>query len=165
VPFFLKRLLPWLRDDAGAADRADRDPLAPFLGPLEIRVLESLWESDEERTVRGILDRFSDLAYTTVMTTLDRLFKKGLLERSLVDRAYRYRPRFPRRELERRLAAGTIESLLRGAPSRRAVRPILSTFVEAVSRRDRQLLLELEKIVRETRRKDRGRGRDGRGEA
>jgi len=155
VTFFLKRFLPWLRD---GADETARDPLAPFLGPLEIRVLESLWESGEERTVRGILERFPDLAYTTVMTTLDRLFKKGLLERSLQDRAYLYRPRFDRRELTRRLAKGTIEGLLQSAPGRRAVRPILSTFVDAVSRRDRQLLRELEKMIREKRRTDRGGG-------
>jgi len=155
VPFFLKRLLPWLRD---GSEGPERDPLAPFLGPLEIRVLESLWRSDEERTVRGILERFPDLAYTTVMTTLDRLFKKGLLERSLVDRAYRYRPRFERRELERRIAKGAIEGLLRSAQSRTAVRPILSTFVDAVSQRDRQLLRELEKLIRDKRKNDRGGG-------
>src|SRR4029077_9286295 len=129
-----ERSRPWLRAEA---DRGTNDdPLAPFLGPLEIRVLECLWETGDERTVRGLLDRFPDLAYTTVMTTLDRLFKKGLLDRSRRDRAYCYRSRFDRAGLERRLAEGAFDRLLRSAPSRRAVRPILATFIEAVSRRD-----------------------------
>src|SRR5438128_8928980 len=51
-----------------------------LLGPLEITVMEILWQRGESnvRDVAEKLDR--PLAYTTVMTTLDRLFKKGLLD-------------------------------------------------------------------------------------
>ncbi len=155
MTLFPGRFRPWLREEADLGTHDD--PLAPFLGPLEIRVLECLWETSEERTVRGLLDRFPDLAYTTVMTTLDRLFKKGLLDRGLRDRAYRYRPRFDRGALERRLAEGAFDRMLRSAPSRRAARPILATFIEAVSRRDGALLRELERMIRARRRRRPGR--------
>ena len=49
------------------------------LGPLEERLLEALWTRGNA-TVRELIDEpCQDLAYTTVMTTLDRLFKKKLL--------------------------------------------------------------------------------------
>jgi predicted transcriptional regulator len=147
----IERSRPWLRDDAGPDTH--QDPLAAFLGPLEIRVLECLWQTGNERTVRGLLDRFPELAYTTVMTTLDRLFKKGLLDRSRRDRAYCYRPRFDRAGLERQLAEGAFDRLLRSAASRRAARPILATFIEAVARRDGSLLRELERMIRARRRR------------
>ena len=51
------------------------------LGPLEVTVMEILWARGESN-VRDVVDRLDrPLAYTTVMTTLDRLFKKGLLLR------------------------------------------------------------------------------------
>ena len=47
------------------------------LGPLEERLLEALWQRNTA-TVRELVESgCDDLAYTTVMTTLDRLFKKN----------------------------------------------------------------------------------------
>jgi predicted transcriptional regulator len=64
------------------------------LGPLEERLLQALWERGNA-TVRDLMtDVCPDLAYTTVMTTLDRLFKKKLLSREVEGRAFRYTPRF-----------------------------------------------------------------------
>ena len=56
------------------------------LGPLEIRILEEVW-ARRSVTARELVDdgKFH-LAYTTIMTTLNRLFKKGLLKRILVKR-------------------------------------------------------------------------------
>ena len=68
------------------------------LGPLEERLLAALWERGHA-TVRDLVDgACSDLAYTTVMTTLDRLFKKNLLSREADGRAFRYTPRVTREE-------------------------------------------------------------------
>ncbi len=66
------------------------------LGHLEITILEVLWGRGESnvREVAESLDR--PLAYTTVMTTLDRLFKKGLLDRRKSERAFFYSPRLSR---------------------------------------------------------------------
>ena len=71
----------------------DRAPAPQPLGPLEVTVMEILWARGESN-VRDVVDRLDrPLAYTTVMTTLDRLFKKGLLAPPQV------RPRFHLRTL------------------------------------------------------------------
>src|SRR5260370_39652509 len=75
------------------------------LGPLEQGLLEALW-SRGTATVRELLqDGYQNLAYTTVMTTLDRLYKKNLLTREAEGRAFRYAPRVTREELHREVAA------------------------------------------------------------
>lgn len=64
-------------------------------GPLEQAVLELLWAQPDAKSVAdvlGLLNKDRDLAYTTVMTVLDRLAKKGMVTRERVDRAWRYRP-------------------------------------------------------------------------
>ncbi len=64
-------------------------------GELEYAVMGILWSRPEALSVREVHDRLSadrDLAYTTVMTVLDRLAKKGLATRNLVKRAWLYRP-------------------------------------------------------------------------
>ena len=82
------------------------------LGPLEQRMLEALWARGNA-TVRDLLEAgCQDLAYTTVMTTLDRLFKKGLLTRSEEGRAFRYAPQFSREELHREAASQAFRQLL-----------------------------------------------------
>ena len=69
-----------------------RSPVPQPLGPLEVTVMEILWARGESN-VRDVVDRLDrPLAYTTVMTTLDRLFKKGLLARRKSDRAFIYSP-------------------------------------------------------------------------
>lgn len=63
-------------------------------GELEQRVMELLWAADKPCSVSDVhllLSRERELAYTTVMTVLDRLAKKGLAERELVARAWQYR--------------------------------------------------------------------------
>jgi predicted transcriptional regulator len=61
------------------------------LGSLESEVLEVLWKSDEPLTPSEVLGRLdADLAYTTVMTVLGRLWQKGLADRAKVGRAFAY---------------------------------------------------------------------------
>ncbi len=131
-----------------------RNRLAPALGSLERRVLESLWRRGRYASVRDVSEDFPDSAYTTLMTTLDRLFRKGLLERGRAGRAYLYRPLYRRQELEARLAAEALSALVEGNP--RSLKPALSFFVDAVGRHDARLLAELEALVRERRRRDGG---------
>ena len=65
----------------------------PQLGPFEQQLLQKLW-SHGSATVRELLaDGKIHQAYTTVMTTVDRLYKKGLLDRVAEGRAFRYTPR------------------------------------------------------------------------
>lgn len=126
--------------------------LESCLGRLELRVLEVLWTRPGERSVRDLQVDFPNLAYTTLMTTLDRLHKKGVLERRKEGRAYFYSSRFTREELESYLAKNAMDALLGPPESHSSMRPVLTSFVEAVSHRDELLLDELEELIRDKRR-------------
>ena len=126
---------------------------APAFGDLEQRVLESLWRRNAGASVRDLSADFPGAAYTTLMTTLDRLFRKGVLDRERAGRAFVYRPRFERGELEARLATEAVRVLLDREPGR--LRPALSLLVDAVGH-DARLLDELEILVQERRRRDVG---------
>jgi len=120
------------------------------LGALERDVLALVWERGDT-SVRDACEHLgSAVAYTTVMTTMDRLFKKRLLSRHKVGRAFVYHATASREELERAVAAELVQTLLRADGS--GPSPILSSLVDAVSDRDRALLDELERLVREKRR-------------
>src|SRR3984957_1262919 len=121
----------------------------PHLGPFEQQVLQRLW-SHGSATVRELLsDGKIHQAYTTVMTTMDRLYKKGLLDRVAEGRAFRYSPRHTQEQLEREAAGETIRQLLGSAAT-----PLLplSYLVEAVSDHDVKLLDELQELVDKKRR-------------
>lgn len=123
-----------------------RSSLETAFGRLETRVLDALWTRPAAACVRDLQPDFPQVAYTTLMTTLDRLFRKGVLSRRKSGRAYYYLPLLTRRELQSRLAGSALATLLPGESA--AVRPILSLFVDAVGERDRALLDELESLVR-----------------
>lgn len=112
-------------------------------------MLEALWTRGSA-TVRELLeDGYTDLAYTTVMTTVDRLFKKGLLTRTEQGRAFRYAPRFSREELNREAAGRALRQLLDASP---AAELPLSFLVEILSERDADLLDDLQNAVEQKRR-------------
>lgn len=120
------------------------------LGNLERKTLGEI-RRQKEASVRQIFVAFNEeMAYTTLMTTLDRLYKKGLLKRRKDGRAFLYSPRFSVAELERNLAHDFIGSLLDAENTQ--IEPILSCIVEAVSERDFVLLDDLERLVQEKRR-------------
>jgi predicted transcriptional regulator len=118
------------------------------LGPLEQQLMYALWLRGDG-TVRELIEEGGiSLAYTTVMTTLDRLYKKKLLDRVAEGRAFRYAPRFSEEQLNRAAAGEAIRQLL---GETRSAMP-LSYLVEAVSEHDAELLDELQKIVERKRR-------------
>ena len=132
--------------------------LESTFGPLEIRVLEALWARDADACVRDLQPKFPGVAYTTLMTTLDRLFRKGALSRVKSGRAFYYRPKSSQQEMISELAGSTFATLL---PSDAAfARPILSMFVDTVGERDHALLDELEELVKA--RRDELKGRSSR---
>jgi predicted transcriptional regulator len=121
----------------------------PQLGPFEQQVLQKLW-AQGSATVRELLeDGKIRQAYTTVMTTMDRLYKKGLLDRVTEGRAFRYTPRHTAEELQRVTALESIRQLL---GSGEASSLPLSHLVEALSTHDAQLLDELQLLVERKRR-------------
>lgn len=119
------------------------------LGPLERQVLDETWQRGEV-SVRDICVAFGDqVAYTTIMTTLDRLYKKHLLERRKSGRAFIYSPAVSREQLETGIREDVIEGLL---DRTEGIQPVLACIVDAVSERDRELLDELERLVQEKKR-------------
>ncbi len=130
--------------------RRPREVASVALGRLERQVLEETWRR-REISVRDVFTAFDErVAYTTLMTTLDRLYRKRLLGRRKDGRAFLYRPLVSREELEQGIREDVIDGLLGlGADS---VEPVLACIVDAVSDRDRELLDELDRLIKEKRR-------------
>lgn len=123
-------------------------PSLAQLGPLEQRLLQEVWARGNG-TVREILENGNlTIAYTTAMTTLDRLFKKNLLTRVPEGRAFRYSPCVTQEQMQRAAAGQAIRQLLESGPSSLP----LSYLVEAVTEHDIQLLDELQELVDRKRR-------------
>ena len=101
------------------------------LGDLERSVMDLLWDAAEPQTVRQVHDALCahrELAYTTVMTVLQRLARKGLVAQLRDDRAHRYAPVDSRDDL---VAALMVDALDQAAdPGGR--RAALMNFVERV---------------------------------
>jgi predicted transcriptional regulator len=133
-----------------AGTSAVERPKLSALGHLEEGVMEVLWTHGESnvRDVVSALPR--SLAYTTVMTTLDRLFKKTLLCRRKVERAFLYSPRLSREQWRREMAGGLVASFLGGPQHSGDL--LLSCFLDAVGEHDETLLNDLEKKIRSKRR-------------
>ena len=133
-------MIPLLRNE---------EPAPQPLGSLEVAVMEVLWKH-YECAVRDVVDRLErPLAYTTVMTTLDRLYKKGLLNRRKSERAFVYSARLSRTEWEHKRAGDFVAGFLTSPQPGRDL--LISCLVEAVGQHDERLLDELEKKIQERR--------------
>ena len=101
----------------------------PAIGDLELQVMRRVWARREPVTVRdvlGDLQRDRDIAYTTVMTVMGNLEKKGWLRRHADGRAYRYEPLISAEEY----SAGLLRQALEASTDRPAV---LMHFIEELS--------------------------------
>ena len=102
------------------------------LGDLERAVMDHLWGTDEPQTVRQVHEALCtrrELAYTTVMTVLQRLARKNLVEQIRDDRAHRYAPTYGRDEL----VAGLMVDALDQAADSGDRHAALVHFVERVA--------------------------------
>ena len=124
------------------------------LGPLEQKLLSAIWQEPQGVTIRELQDR-TDIgrAYITIVTTLNRLRKKGLVDRVAVEGTkvvtFRYVPRYTMAEVERDVASNAIRQLL-GLDLAGPL--LLSRMVEEISKHDAELLDELGRLVDEKRR-------------
>ncbi len=125
------------------------DAQAVPLGPLEQQVHRAVWMRGSA-TVREVLqDRSIWQTYNTVLTTMDRLFRKGLLSRASQGKAFRYRVRCSPEDLLRQTAVSGLRQLLHTQD----VALHLSYFVEAIGQLDEKLLDELQALVERQRAK------------
>ena len=107
-------------------------------GELEATVMDRLWRADAGRSVRELLEELQSertIAYTTVMTVMERLFRKGMLLREEDGRAYRYSPVQSRADY----TAGVMADTLAGATDKAAT---LVHFAERVSPSEARQLLK-----------------------
>jgi len=134
----------WLKRQNGSPKSALEQ-----LGKLESELMERIWARGEI-TVRDLhLELASRLAYTTIMTTLDRLYKKGLLQRRKGGKAFYYVPAMTQEDYHARLTSHLLEMVLDDGADKNVV---LSSFVNAVGEADRKLLDELDQLLKAKRR-------------
>ena len=119
------------------------------LGTLEDRVMHILWK-EGPMSVREVNAELKErkLAHTTVMTTLDRLFKKGLLKRTKEGLAYIYTPAMTYDEYRQQLVGTTVAGLISKLDD---ARPVLAAFVDAATELDAANLAALESLIAEKR--------------
>jgi len=138
----------WLKRQSGA-----RKPALEQLGTLESELMERIWGMGEVSVRELHAELARRFAYTTIMTTLDRLFKKGLLQRRKVRKAFFYTPSLEKPEYKRRIAEHLLGVALEQTASQQV---LLSCFVNYVSQSDVRLLDELDELIESKRRSLRG---------
>ncbi len=119
------------------------------LGFLERELMEHVWKLDEV-SVTDVHDQLAGrLAYTTIMTTLDRLFKKGVLQRRKQGRAFIYSARFSREQFKQGMVKKALSYLLEEHNKETA--PLMAYLVETFKEHDARLLDELERLIQQSR--------------
>src|SRR5688500_8623715 len=123
--------------------------MAESLGSLERTVLDALSRATDPLSVREVHGRLSkmDLAYTTVLTVLDRLHEKGVVRREKRGRAFYYDPVVTAEEWRGQRAAALLAG--RDSPPSRAV---LMAFLDGTARASPDVLDDLAALLRERKR-------------
>ncbi len=117
------------------------------LGELEQDIMDILWQL-ESATVRTVFERIRRkrrIAYTTVMTIMDRLYSKRMLNRTKHSRTYTYSPRIPKADFMRRASARIIDSLVKDFGD-----VAIAQFADAIDQVTPEKLEALRKKVRRT---------------
>lgn len=131
-------------DPAGEDQQPPMPKLSGELGPLERSVMDQIWDRDDNVTVRDLIDApgIRGLAYTTVMTVLDRLWRKGVVGRRRVGRAYSYHARTTREQY----LSSLVGQVFAASDDRRSV---LLGFAREIDADD---LSDLRKMIRDVER-------------
>ncbi len=128
-------------------------PARRSLGELESAALSALWDSAAPLSVREVQQRLrrEDLAYTTVLTVLDRLHDKGLVAREREGRAFLYRPRVTREAWQGEHAARVLTGE-RTPPSG----AVLMAFLDSAERADPEIIGRLAALIEDRRKESAG---------
>ncbi len=121
----------------------DGKSLEAFLGPLEANIINIMWESKKPLAVREVYETLKKskkkIAYTTVMTTMDRLHSKNLLDRQIQKRKggiyYAYWPKFGKQSFEESAVREVISSLLGNFG-----KIVTSSLIEEMGANDQELM-------------------------
>jgi predicted transcriptional regulator len=134
--------MPGKREYKVSRYNLEGDQFEGFLGPLGAEILETVWASKgEPMTVRRVYEELrkkTKIAYTTVMSTMDRLYDKGLLDRR-VERGkggvfFVYWPKLEKKHFEESAVRTVVSSLIRNFGS-----TVTNAFVEEVAANDGDL--------------------------
>jgi len=125
-----------------------RSETMPALGKLEVAVLQCLWAAPGELDAQALHDELAErkITLSTVQATVERLHRKGLVERVKVSRAYRYRAAVTRgrligaliHDLSRQLAAGELDPVVSGFMDLADANPELLDKLEAQASKRRK---------------------------
>ena len=100
--------------------RPEKTGVRAPLGDLEQVVMRHVWACREDgclaAEVQQALERERPIAVSTVLTTLDRLFDKGILKREREGKAYRYRAALSEEQLQERIVEGVLGDLIARFP-------------------------------------------------
>ena len=119
------------------------------LGELELKLMRVVWTARRPVSVRDVLATLDGTkpAYTTVMSTMDRLYKKRILVRAKQGNAFMYQAAMNQAEYQQRIVAEVVRPLLEQTAA-----PVLSAFVEVAAGVDTKHLGELERLIAARRR-------------
>ena len=117
----------------------------PVLGELEQAVLEYIWKHGQGavKTVHATLGRRRNISPNTIQSTLERLRKKGLLERKKVSRSFVYHPVLDRNELIGKWLNEVIDSFSAGKTE-----VMISAFADLTRTIDARDLVKLEELIK-----------------
>ena len=120
-----------------------RNKPSPF-GELEEKVMEVLWKKGNA-TVSEVRKALKDeFAHTTIMTILDRLYKKGILKREKEGKGYRYYPIVSKEEFERMVAKKVVKDITKTDPSL-----AIAAFEGIVENLSKEDIEKLKKLIEE----------------
>ncbi len=149
--------MPGKRSPKLAVFRPGEQGLQQTLGALEAQVMNAVWDGGGQVSVEQVRQSLEDsgkkAAYTTVMTTMSRLHKKGLLIREMRGKAYFYSAAVSRKDLDTSVIKQVIDGLLSTFAE-----PAMSYFVEALRENDPDKLDSLAEIIEEKRKEDQAEG-------
>jgi predicted transcriptional regulator len=116
------------------------------LGFLEADIMDIIWEKGKisVRDVFEIIKNRRDIAYTTVMTTMDRLYKKGILSRKKILKGYIYRAKITEETLEKHIIRETLRGLFFDMKE-----PLMSYFANPKEPEDMEVIKTFSHIIDE----------------
>ncbi|MBI5560622.1 MAG: BlaI/MecI/CopY family transcriptional regulator [Deltaproteobacteria bacterium] len=143
-----------MRETIAKTFRLSGEGLSKVLGPLEEEVMNVLWKRNDAsgKDVLSEIKRHRDIAYTTVLTVLERLTIKGLVEKRREDGNYTFSPVYSREEFSRTVSKEVLKGVIDLSASN-----TLASFVDILANKDPLSLEKLSSLI-ESKKRELGKG-------
>ncbi|HET7275304.1 MAG TPA: BlaI/MecI/CopY family transcriptional regulator [Longimicrobiaceae bacterium] len=126
--------------------RLSAEGLAKVLGDLEARVIRTMWAMGVAGSARAVHERVVEehkVALLTVVTVLNKLVDKGILQREKRDGVFHYEARLTEEEFRAQVARRVVEGVLSFGPE-----AVTASFVDVLAEQDPERLAVLERLIR-----------------